>query len=367
MEGTQKFNKSSAAQSFEDPRGMRSGMAVVIEKSNVKRKGVYLWKCRCDCGKEFLTELSKIRSGKVQSCGCLRNLKRIKDFTGQRFGRLTAIKRLDEKQGTSYLWLCRCDCGVEVKLPVGSLSSGKANSWVYKKTYEKRIKDIRGKRFGKLVAVSPTDKRADGGSVVWKCHCDCGNDTEVSLNRLNHGKVLSCGCLSNPPLKDYIGKRFGRLTVIKYAGKLSEKSNKHYWTCQCDCGNVTDVGQNELQSGATVSCGCYQKEKLIKSLRLIEGTSIAALEQSKKTRSNNKSGYTGVFQEKSGKWMAYINFKKKRYWLGRYDDIEDAIRARKRGEEMRDDFLGWYYSVFEKEKVKKRVYNGSEKRISGTN
>ncbi|MCQ2355112.1 MAG: hypothetical protein MJ102_08475 [Clostridia bacterium] len=348
---------SSSVNTSKDITGLRSGMAVAIEKTDRKRKGVTLWRCRCDCGKEFYTEAGKIRSGKVQSCGCLRNIKRIKDISGQKYGKLTAIRRLDEKSGTSFLWLCRCDCGNEIKESVGNLTSGQVISCGCAKAEagKRSIKDISGQRFGKLIVIEPTDKRADGGSVVWKCHCDCGNDTEVSCNRLRKGKVRSCGCLSNPPLKDYIGKRFGRLTVIGYAGKLNTNSTEHYWTCRCDCGNETNVGQNELQNGDTVSCGCYQIERMLESLRLIDNTSVTILERSKKPRVNNKSGYPGVFQEKSGKWIAYISFKKKRYWLGRYDDKDDAIRARLRGEEMHDDFLEWYYAEYERKSQKKRA------------
>lgn len=329
-----------------DITGMRSGMAVALEKTTTKRKGVSLWRCRCDCGKEFLTEAGNIRSGRVQSCGCLRNIKRIKDITGQRFGKLTALYRLDEKQGTSFMWFCRCDCGNTVKASVSNLNSGNVISCgcVKKESSKRPIRDISGQRFGKLVAIEPTDKRSENGSVVWKCHCDCGNDAEVSLSRLRKGKVRSCGCLSNPPLKDYIGKRFGRWTVIGYAGKLNEKNKLNYWKCQCDCGNISNVGQSELQNGESQSCGCYQKEKLIEALKLIDNTSITILEASKKPRSDNKSGHVGVFQEKNGKWDAYITFKKKRYWLGRFDEISDAVKARERGEEMRDDYLNWYYS-----------------------
>lgn len=333
---------------IKDITGLRSGMAVAVEKTDRKRKGVTLWRCLCDCGKEFLTEAGNIRSGRVQSCGCLRNIKRIKDITGQKFGELTAIRRLDEKSGTSYLWLCKCECGNEIKVSVGNLTSGQVRSCgcLNRIPAKKKVRDIRGERFGKLVASEPTDKRADSGSVVWKCHCDCGNDTEVSLNRLRKGKVRSCGCLSNPPLKDYIGKRFGRLTVTGYAGKINPNSTEHYWTCLCDCGRETKVGQNELQCGDTVSCGCYQKEKLIDSLKLLDNTSVTILERCRKPKTNNKSGYTGVFHEKSGKWIAYINFKKKRYWLGRFDSKEEAILARRRGEELHDDFLDWYHEQY---------------------
>lgn len=69
------------------------------------------------------------------------------------------------------------------------------------------------------------------------------------------------------------------------------------------------------------------------------------LEASKKHLwSSNTSGYTGVYQnKKTGRWIANITFKGKKYHLGTFDKIEDAVRARKLGEEMHDDFLKWYY------------------------
>ena len=82
---------------------------------------------------------------------------------------------------------------------------------------------------------------------------------------------------------------------------------------------------------------------------------MTVLEHCKNPKSNNKSGYTGVYREKDGKWRAYINFKKKRYWLGSYDDIADAVRARKRGEEMHDSFLEWYYTEVERKTHRKRA------------
>ncbi len=220
-----------------------------------------------------------------------------------------------------------------------------------------RRNDLTGMRFGRLIALEPTQRRADHGSVVWRCRCDCGQTAEVPAGRLKRGKVLSCGCLSHPGPKDYVGKRFGRLTVLAYAGTAPElgKSGKaNFWRCRCDCGKETVVSQTELQSGGTQSCGCLQKERSAECLALLDGTSVALLERNKKLRRNNKSGHTGVFQAKDGKWIAYISFKKKRYWLGRFSDFQDAVRARQRGEELHDDFLAWYYDVYQKEANQER-------------
>lgn len=213
-----------------------------------------------------------------------------------------------------------------------------------------RAKDLSGQRFGRLIALFPTEKRIDGGSVVWKCRCDCGNEAEVSARRLMRGKVRSCGCLSTPPRKDYIGVRFGRLIVLDYAGtakELGKSGTANYWKCRCDCGNETIVSQSELQSGGTQSCGCLQKERSTECLKIVEGTSVTVLERNKKhVCKTNKSGYTGVFRTPDGKWIAYISFKRKRYWLGKYTEKEDAIKARQRGEEMHNDFLEWYYTEY---------------------
>lgn len=224
-----------------------------------------------------------------------------------------------------------------------------------------RRNDLTGQRFGKLTVLSPTEQRIDNGSVVWKCKCDCGNFAEVSARRLIRGKARSCGCLSNPPRKDYIGKRFGRLTVIDYAGtakQLGKAGTANFWKCRCDCGSESVVSQTELQSGGTRSCGCLQKELALEGLGLVDGTSAVMLERNKEhLRTNNKSGYTGVFRAADGKWVAYINFKKKRYWLGRYSDKEDAIKARQRGEEMHDTFLEWYHTVYCREGKTERQTN----------
>lgn len=48
--------------------------------------------------------------------------------------------------------------------------------------------------------------------------------------------------------------------------------------------------------------------------------------------SNNKSGVSGV-SERNGKWIARIGYKNKRYSLGTFVNLDDAIKARKEAEE----------------------------------
>ena len=63
--------------------------------------------------------------------------------------------------------------------------------------------------------------------------------------------------------------------------------------------------------------------------------------RAKTLRKNNTSGVTGVeWWSAKQRWRASICFKGKRYYLGSYARFEDAIQARKRGEEqLHDEFL----------------------------
>ena len=121
--------------------------------------------------------------------------------------------------------------------------------------------------------------------------------------------------------------------------------------CVC-CGGFIELDTRTLQRGTVRDCGCLQRGAILDNLRLVDGTSVTKLEAMRnRTISSNTSGYTGVYRQKnSGKWAAQITFKNKTYYLGAYDNIDDAIKARKRGEEMHDDFLEWYYETHSRRK-----------------
>lgn len=267
---------------------------------------------------------------------------------GYRTGRLEVVAPTENRKNGYTIWRCRCDCGGERLLDTRALQRGTIRDCGCVTKVPPGASDLTGKRFGKLVAVAPTGQRKYSGGVVWRCLCDCDNVAYVSSHQLMSGYTKSCGCLSHPPLKEFIGKRFGQLTVTGYAGK---RAGMHRWRCQCDCGSETVVGQTLLQSGKTKSCGCLQQNIIYENLKLVDGTSVTILEAVKKhpIRSNT-SGYTGVYQNKrTGKWVAQITFRRKKYTLGSFEKIEDAIKARQRGEEMHENFLNWYYKEYRKE------------------
>ena len=63
-------------------------------------------------------------------------------------------------------------------------------------------------------------------------------------------------------LVDRTGQKFGRLTVVEQAGRT--KSKKVLWKCRCDCGNETQTDSGSLVTGNTTSCGCALKKAITK-------------------------------------------------------------------------------------------------------
>ena len=135
-------------------------------------------------------------------------------------------------------------------------------------------KNIAGRQVGRLVVLYPTDSRDYKGSVIWHCRCECGNEVDVSYDRLTYGRYVSCGC----------------------------RKREHQST----------VSEN---------------------LTFVDNTCLEWLEK-RKYRQDNTSGFRGVVQRKSGNYSVSIGFKQKRYYLGTYDTWQDAVEVRLQAEEM---------------------------------
>ena len=59
-----------------------------------------------------------------------------------------------------------------------------------------KFKDITGIRFGNLTVLSMYGKDKYG-KILWRCKCDCGNETITHGRSLVNGHCKSCGCLRN--------------------------------------------------------------------------------------------------------------------------------------------------------------------------
>ena len=112
------------------------------------------------------------------------------DITNQRFGKLVAVRRLDNGK-----WLCKCDCGGEIEYEAGKLRTGKFKSCGCLR-HKTLPDDLTGMRFGKLVAIKKEDESVSKNNEKWICQCDCGNTKSIYRSNLFQGATISCGCVS---------------------------------------------------------------------------------------------------------------------------------------------------------------------------
>lgn len=256
----------------EDLTGRQFGLLTVLERSDENIDNYAAWRCRCACGNEITVSSKRLKRGNVTDCGCIpkrtaRNGTIAEDLTGHVFGKLEVIRR-DENRGSRTCWVCRCACGNLHSVTAHDLKSGHVRSCGCASHKSRYQLNLRGHRFGRLVALRPLEKRSPGGSVMWEC--------------------------------------------------------------LCDCGKKVDAASYALISGNTVSCGCRQaeiKQALPTNLHRIDGTTIERL-QGMKARTDNKTGIRGISKAGEQKYRAYIGLSGQRYDLGYYKTAEEAAAVR---------------------------------------
>lgn len=279
------------------------------------------WLCRCDCGKEVVVKTHHLRSGHTKSCGC-------QNGTG---GPRTAL-------GLTYVDGTCVEMIRANTLRKNNTSGVQGVDWLAKKQRWRATICFKGKRhylgsYTNFEDAVKARKKAEEDIFGAFLEAYAGEIPESELKDLEKLRPAVPRDYSAQRL-DLTGQRFGQLTVLAPAENIGAMTA---WRCRCDCGNETVVTTGHLRSGQTTSCGCKPKGTFV------DGTFVELL-QAKTLRGNNTSGATGVERVPgTGMWRAVIFFKGKRHYLGSYAKFEDAVKARRRGEEeYHDKFLEEY-------------------------
>lgn len=104
-----------------------------------------------------------------------------------------------------------------------------------------KFKDLTGLRFGKLTVLEQTghDKYK---KILWKCMCDCGNETITHGRDLTNGHCKSCGCLLSENKKEngrFKGFSNTRIYTI-WKGMIQRCNNPN-------CNSYKDYGEKGIQ------------------------------------------------------------------------------------------------------------------------
>lgn len=121
-----------------------------------------------------------------------------------------------------------------------------------------KLKDETGNRYGRWTVLERVEN-SKGNQARWLCHCDCGNEGVVAGSFLRRGDSKSCGCLRRDQsgrhnFIDITGQKFGHLIAVRRDG--SSKKGEATWFCRCRCGNTSVVTGTHLRTGRVRTCGC---------------------------------------------------------------------------------------------------------------
>lgn len=58
-----------------------------------------------------------------------------------------------------------------------------------------KLIDLTGQKFGRLTVIKRYENNIQNKKVLWECKCDCGKSTIVQGGNLRNGHTRSCGCL----------------------------------------------------------------------------------------------------------------------------------------------------------------------------
>lgn len=95
------------------------------------------------------------------------------------------------------------------------------------KLQQNKIKDITGQKFGRLKALYFTKSIKTRGAY-YMCKCDCGNEIEVKATNLRNGNTKSCGCLKKEKNKKPKYKKHGLCGTRLYRIYQGMKNRCYY-------------------------------------------------------------------------------------------------------------------------------------------
>lgn len=124
-----------------------------------------------------------------------------------------------------------------------------------------RVRDIKiGDTYNQIQIISDLGYRKPIHRYACRCML-CGKEFEISAKHIGKTKTCR-ECSERSKIIDISGCRFGRLTAIERTGRTltPNGTRQSMWKCRCDCGNETIVKYIALTSGNTRSCGCLGDE-----------------------------------------------------------------------------------------------------------
>lgn len=205
-------------------------------------------------------------------------------------------------------------------------------------------KDWTGHRFGRLTAIRNTFTKENTGNYLWEYKCDCGNTIIAKSGNVVSGHTKSCGCLLIEAITKHGMSKSNDKTYSSWRKMLCRAHHKYeeyaeYYKDVSVCERWTneqfgflnfleDMGPRP--EGMTLNRKNGSKEY---NKQNCEWASYSVQTYDTCRHKNNKSGRTGVsWREERGVWIATIRSKGKTENLYYGPSFEEACAAREEAE-----------------------------------
>ena len=240
-----------------------------------------------------------------------------------------------------------------------------------------RCVDLTGQKFGKLTVIKRVEDDSEA-HIKWLCECECGNFITTRGTSLRSGITKSCGCLVGDKIRELnkLKKKYNKYDLsgdygIGYASNTNEpfyfdledydKIKNYYWYSNhdgymCSSENKKEIIMHRLiidENDPEMQVDHFNRNKKDNRKENLKSVTPQHNNWNRGINQNNKSGVTGVrWNKEAQKWIAYIMRKH----LGTFNSFEDAVKARKRAEQK---YFGEYsYNNINNQKQQKKAKDG---------
>lgn len=172
----------------------------------------------------------------------------------------------DERGQWKGIFICPY-CGKQFETRIYSVAKGHTLScgclFIKKRLEYSRSQtpDLIGFEYDTRKVIRKSEQKTTDGCTLWEVYCSNCNTITLMTNYAVKNKTL-CHCRNGEKIKeinrkkyDLVGKKFGKLLVIKELDERT-KYNEKRWLCQCECGNYKTTVTSALINHSTTSCGC---------------------------------------------------------------------------------------------------------------
>ena len=240
-----------------------------------------------------------------------------------------------------------------------------------------KFQDLSGQKFGRLTVIKRGESivYSNGKHATrWLCQCECGSPPKlIRAGHLKNGSIKSCGCLN----KEILSKTFKKENTYEekdnyivgytnkglpfYFDKIDYDTVKKYcWYIDSE-GYVTTNIQTDSGKRTVLRMHVLIMDPENKNLKVdhilgkdkrndnrrynLRLTTNQENTMNASLRKDNSSGVTGVnWDSNTNKWEARIKKNYKTIHLGKFDNFEDAVSAIKEAEKKYFGKFAYDYS-----------------------